>query len=106
MGDLSKHPAVVSGALVISLLAFGVSAASFVQSCGVTSEQREIGLHVGASTNRLALTERGELIVTVSIANESLRAIIVRDVSLWVGDQRLATTTGNCLHRAQLRLSA
>jgi hypothetical protein len=94
MRDLSKHPAVVIGALVVSLLAFGVSAASFVQSCGVTSEQREVDLHVAASTNRLALTESAGLIVTVSFANESLRAIIVREVTLWLGDQRLATATG------------
>lgn len=94
MGDLSQHPATVVATLVIALAGAAVGIASYLHTSDVESELRAIDVEAAATTNRSAISATAGLILTVSIANESLRSIIVPGASLWLGDQRLGDATG------------
>jgi hypothetical protein len=82
------------GALVLSGGALAVSVKSCAQSADVESEQRDVRVHFGATTNPFLLKPGTGLPVTVSFANESLRSVIVRSASLWHQGDYLGPVTG------------
>jgi hypothetical protein len=94
MGDLTKHPAIVLTSLLLGFGALLVAVISLVQSCGVESEQERVTLGVEASADRSLESLTDGLTLTVSFANQSLRPIIIRDASLWRGDQQVGEDDG------------
>jgi hypothetical protein len=97
--DWSKHPLVVFGPLVLSALALAASVVALVianespEREGAPGARRTLSVQAVAVANHLMRTEAG-LGIAVSLANESLQPVIVRDASLWFEGRRLGTASG------------
>jgi hypothetical protein len=86
--DWSKHPVVVLGAFLASVLAVVLSVIGVKQSGEAASEQRAIEVQGVATANQLLRTNEG-LGLLVSLTNASLRPLILRDAILLLDGRRI-----------------